>query len=191
MRWRLCISQTRVALPKRTAKITPQPDLDPESDMTSRILILLAAILLAGCQSAREISGLGPEASTRVGQLQYTYGGRSIVGDIILRSLKGGDYDLYFSKGGVTVLEFQTRGSHMAATGLLAKNGWSGETDKAFGPLKPWAMLREVLPYFDSNAPSAQKPHRWSATFERKGGILWRANVQFSGRKSMAFSFGP
>lgn len=158
--------------------------------MTSRICILLAAILLAGCQSAKEISGLGPEAKTRIGQLRYDYGSRSIVGDIILRTLNGGDYDLYFSKGGVPVLEFQTRGPHMAATGLLAKNGWSGETDKAPGPLRPWAMLREVLPYFDSNVPSAQEPHQWSATFERKAGVLWRADVQFSGRKSMAFSFG-
>jgi hypothetical protein len=158
--------------------------------MTSRILILLTAVLLAGCQSAKEISGLGPEAKTRVGQLQYTFGGHSIVGDILLRSLNGGDYDLYFSKAGVTVLEFQTRGSHMAATGLLTKNGWSGEISEARGPLRPWATLREVLPYFDSNLPSAQKPHRWSATFERKNGMLWRADVQFSGRKSMAFSFG-
>jgi hypothetical protein len=158
--------------------------------MTRRICILLAAILLAGCQTAKELSGLGPEARTRIGQLQYTYGGHSVVGDIVLRTLNGGDYDLYFSKGGVTVLEFQTRGSHMAATGLLARNGWSGPTNEALGPLKPWAMLREVLPYFDSNVPSAQKPHRWSATFDRRAGILWRADVQFSGRRSMAFSFG-
>ena len=157
--------------------------------MTGRILILLTATLLAGCQSAKEMSGLGPEAKTRIGQLQYTYGGRSIVGDIILRSLKGGDYDLYFSKGGVPVLEFQTRGAHMVATGVLAKNGWSGLTTEAPGPLKPWARLSEVLPYFDSNVPSAQKPHQWSATFEIRGGILWRADVEFGGKKSMAFSF--
>ena len=116
--------------------------------MTSRIFILLSAILLAGCQTAKEISGLGPEAKTRIGQLQYTYGGHSIVGDIILRSLNGGDYDLYFSKAGVTVLEFQTRGSHMAATGLLARNGWSGETNEARGPLRPWAMLQGSPPLF-------------------------------------------
>jgi hypothetical protein len=158
--------------------------------MTSRIFILLFAFLLAGCQSAKEISGLGPEAKTRIGQLQYSYGGRSIVGDIILRSLRGGDYDLFFSKGGVTVLEFQTRGAHMAATGMLAGNGWSGETEQARGPLKPWALLREVLPYFDSDVPSAQRPHRWSASFERRGGVLSRAEVQFSGRKSMVFTFG-
>jgi hypothetical protein len=158
--------------------------------MTNRILILLTVVLLAGCQTVKEISGLGPEAKTRIGQLQYSYGGHSIVGDIILRSLNGGDYDLYFSKAGVTVLEFQTRGSHMAATGMLARNGWSGQTAEARGPLRPWATLREVLPYFDSNVPKAEKPHRWSATFERKGAILLRANVQFAGRKSMAFSFG-
>jgi hypothetical protein len=158
--------------------------------MTSRIFILLFAILVAGCQSAKEMSGLGAEAKTRVGQLQYSYGGHSVVGDILLRSLSGGDYDLYFSKAGITVLEFQTHGSRMAATGLLAKNGWSGETNEAFGPLKPWAMLREVLPYFDSDVPSAQRPHRWSASFERKNGVLLRADVHFSGRKSMAFSFG-
>ncbi|MBV8376052.1 MAG: hypothetical protein JO279_03530 [Verrucomicrobia bacterium] len=158
--------------------------------MTSRTLVLLTALLFAGCQSAKELSGLGPEAKTRIGQLQYSYGGHSIVGDIILRSLQGGDYDLYFSKGGVQVLEFQTRGSHMAATGLLAKNGWSGPPDEAPGPLKPWATLREILPYFGSNVPSAEKPRRWSASFERNGGVLLRANVQFSGKKSMAFSFG-
>ena len=116
--------------------------------MTSRIFILLFAFLLAGCQSAKEISGLGPEAKTRIGQLQYSYGGRSIVGDIILRSLTGGDYDLYFSKGGITVLEFQTRGSHMAATGMLARNGWSGETEEARGPLKPWATAQGGTPLF-------------------------------------------
>jgi hypothetical protein len=50
-------------------------------------------------------------------------------------------------------------------------------------------MLKEVLPYFDSNAPSAQKAGRWSATFQRKGGNLLKADIQFSGERSMSFSF--
>jgi hypothetical protein len=158
--------------------------------MIRRCIALLCGIVLAGCQTTNEMSGLGPEARTRVGQLLYTYGGRSIVGDIVLRSLSGGDYDLYFSKGGVPVLEFQTRGTHMVATGILAKNGWSGEIAEARGPLRAWATLRQVLPYFDQNVPSAQDPPRWSATFERKGGTLLRADVQFRGHKSMIFSFG-
>ncbi len=157
--------------------------------MIRRFFILLLVVLMAGCQAARELSGLGAEAKTRVGQLLFTYGGHSIVGDIVLRNLNGGDYDLYFSKGGVQVLEFQTRGTHMTATGVLAKNGWSGPVAEARGPLRPWATLKEVLPYFDSSLPSAQRPHRWSATFTRNGATLLRADVEFPGRKSMIFSF--
>jgi hypothetical protein len=157
--------------------------------MTSRIIVALLAATLIGCRSVNELSGLGPEAKTRIGQLRYATGERSVVGDIILRSLTAGDYDLSFSKGGVTVLELQTRGENMTATGLLVRGGWSGEAVRAPGPLKPWAMLKEVLPYFDSNAPSAQKTGRWSATFQRKSGNLLRTDIQFSGERSMSFSF--
>ena len=158
--------------------------------MTSRTLILLSLFVLAACQSVKEVSGLGPEAKTRIGQLQYTTPSRSIVGDIILRNLTGGDYDLSFSKGGVPLLEFQSRGAHMTATGLFIRTGWSGELAHTPGALRPWATLREVLPYFDTNVPSAQSAGRWSAKFERTGGMLLRADVEFSGRSSMAFSFG-
>jgi hypothetical protein len=157
--------------------------------MTSRIIVALLAATLIGCRSVNELSGLGPEAKTRIGQLRYATRERSVVGDIILRSLTAGDYDLSFSKGGVTVLELQTRGDNITATGLLVSGGWSGAAARAPGPLKPWAMLKEVVPYFDTNAPSAQKTGRWSATFQRKSGTLLRADIQFSGRRSMSFSF--
>ena len=51
--------------PKANIEDSSKADIDPENYMTSRIFILLSAILLAGCQSAKEISGLGPEAKTR------------------------------------------------------------------------------------------------------------------------------
>jgi hypothetical protein len=157
--------------------------------MTRQILVVLLVIILAGCRSVSELSGLGPEAKTRIGQLRYATGDRSVVGDIVLRSLAGGDYDLSFSKGGVTVLQLQTRGETMTATGLLAKGGWSGPADRAPGALRPWAMLKEVLAYFDLTLPSAQKQGRWSATFQRKNGNLLKADIQFSDHRSMVFSF--
>ena len=157
--------------------------------MTSRILAAFLAITLIGCRSVNELSGLGPEAKTRIGQLRYATGQRSVVGDIVLRNLTGGDYDLSFSKGGVPVLELQTRGANMTATGLLARGGWSGAADHAPSLLKPWAMLKEALVYFDSDVPSAQKAGRWSATFQRRNGTLLRADIQFSRNRSMAFSF--
>jgi hypothetical protein len=158
--------------------------------MMSRIFVILLAITVVGCRSVSELSGLGPEAKTRIGQLRYATGQRSIVGDIVLRNLAAGDYDLSFSKSGVAVLQLQTRGADMTATGLLAGGGWSGVADRAPGPLRPWAMLKEVLDYFDSNVPSAQKPGRWSANFQRKNGQLLKADIQFSHNRSMAFSFG-
>ena len=158
--------------------------------MTSRVFVALLAIALVGCRSVSELSGLGPEAKTRIGQLRYATGERSVVGDIVLRNLAAGDYDLSFSKGGVSVLQVQARGPDIAATGLLAGSGWSGPADHAPGSLRPWAMLKEVLVYLDSNVPSAQKPGRWSVTFRRKNGNLLRADIQFSHNRSMAFSFG-
>ena len=157
--------------------------------MRSRIIVALLAAALIGCRSVNELSGLGPEAKTRIGQLRYATGARSVVGDIILRSLAAGDYDLSFSKSAVTVLELQTRGDNMTATGLLVRGGWSGPAARAPGPLKPWAILKEVLPYFDSSVPSAQKTGRWSANFQRKGGYLLRADIQFERGRSMSFSF--
>jgi hypothetical protein len=50
-------------------------------------------------------------------------------------------------------------------------------------------MLKEALVYFDSDAPSAQKPGQWSATFQRRNGNLLRADIQFSHNRSMSFSF--
>jgi len=157
--------------------------------MTSRIIVAFWILALISCRSVNELSGLGPEAKTRIGQLRYATGKSSIVGDIVLRSLSAGDYDLSFSKTGVSVMELQTRGADMTATGLMARGGWSGPADHAPGPLKPWAMLKEVLPYFDSKVPSAQSANRWSATFQRERGSLVKAEIRFSRDRSMAFSF--
>jgi len=157
--------------------------------MTSRILVALLATFLVGCRSVNELSGLGSEANTLIGQLRYATGEKSVVGDIILRSLPSGDYDLSFSKSGVAVLQLQSRGNNMTATGMLARNGWSGAADNAPAPLRPWAMLKEVLVYFHSNLLSAQKPGRWTATFQRKNSHLVKADIRFSGDRSMVFSF--
>jgi hypothetical protein len=157
--------------------------------MTSRTIVVLWALALLGCQSVSELSGLGPEAKTRIGQLRYATSKNSVVGDIVLRSLTAGDYDLSFSKTGVSVLQLQTRGGNMTATGLMARGGWSGPADHAPPSLKPWAMLKEVLPYFDTNVPSAQSSNRWFATFERQKGNLSKADVKFSRDGSMTFTF--
>jgi hypothetical protein len=156
----------------------------------SRILFVGVALTLAGCAIVQPISPLGQEAKTHLGQLLYVTPKRSIIGDVLIRNLPGGDYDIEFSKGGVAVLQLQLRGSRMTATGLFARTGWKGDVHHAPGPLRAWARLKEILPYFDSRETHAQKPGEWVATFQRTGSTLTKAKIQFPGRQSMAISLG-
>jgi hypothetical protein len=157
----------------------------------SRIFLAGVAVGLGGCAIVQPISPLGQEAKTRLGQLLYVTPKRSIIGDVVIRNLPGGDYDIEFSKGGVPVMQLQMRGSRMAATGLFARPGWTGDVHHAPGPLRPWASLKEILPYFDSKETHAQKPGEWEATFQRTGSTLSKAKIQFSHRQSMTISLGP
>jgi hypothetical protein len=145
------------------------------------------ALLFSACQTVNELPGLA-NARKHDGQMVYQTTHTSIVGDVILRTQPGGDYDLIFSKGGAEVLQIQAHDGQLVATGLLARNGWTGPVERTPGPLKSWALLKQVVPYFDSNQTSANGK-LWNATFERKGNQLVGAKVQFHRRGSMIFSF--
>jgi len=69
-------------------------------------VILLPLLFVSSCATVRELPGLGSDAKTYEGQMVYTTSRRSVVGDVILRTRANGDYDLAFSKGGVSVLQF-------------------------------------------------------------------------------------
>jgi hypothetical protein len=113
------------------------------------------ALLFSACQTVNELPGLA-DAKKHDGQMVYQTTQTSIVGDVILRTETGGDYDLIFSKGGAEVLQIQAHDGHLVATGLLARNGWTGQLDRTPSLLRPWALLKQVVPYFDSNQNSAQ-----------------------------------
>ena len=146
------------------------------------------ALLFSACQTVNELPGLS-DAKKHDGQMVYQTNQTSIVGDVILRTESSGDYDLIFSKGGAQMLQIQAHDGHLVATGLFARNGWTGPVERTPGPLRSWALLKQVVPYFDSNQASAQNGKIWNATFERKGNQLVGAKVQFYRRGSMAFSF--
>jgi hypothetical protein len=87
-------------------------------------VILLPLLFVSSCATVRELPGLGSDAKTYEGQMVYTTSRRSVVGDVILRTRANGDYDLAFSKGGVSVLQLQSHGNELVATGLFARTGW-------------------------------------------------------------------
>jgi hypothetical protein len=156
--------------------------------MIRRCTVFLSLLFLSSC-SVTELPGLGSDAKTHEGQMVYTTNRRSVVGDVILRTRASGDYDLAFSKGGVSVLQLQGHGNELVATGMFARSGWKGPIDRAIGPLHSWALLKQVVPYFYTDKNSASNGRRWSATFERKDGKLVGAKIDFARRESMIFSF--
>jgi hypothetical protein len=157
--------------------------------MSRYLLLFCLALLFSACQTVNELPGLGATAKKHDGQMLYQTTHTSVVGDVILRTQASGDYDLVFSKGGAQVLQIQAHDGELVVTGLFAKNGWRGPVDHAPGILRSWALLKQVVPYFDSNQTSAQNGKLWNATFERKGNQLSGAKVQFNRRGSMIFSF--
>jgi hypothetical protein len=157
--------------------------------MNYRLAGLLSIFLLLCSCTVNELPGLGSDAKTLEGQMVYTTSRRSVVGDVILRTRSNGDYDLAFSKGGVSVLQLQSHGNELVATGLFARTGWKGPVDRAIGPLHSWALLRQVIPYFYSNQSSASNSRKWRATFSRDSGRLKGAKIDFARHESMIFSF--
>jgi len=157
--------------------------------MSRYLPLFCLALLFSACQTVNELPGLGANTKKHDGQMVYQTTHTSLVGDVILRTQASGDYDMIFSKGGAQVLQIQAHDGKLVVTGLFAKNGWTGPVDHAPGVLRSWALLKQVVPYFDSNQTSAQNGKLWNATFERKGNQLIGAKVQFYRRGSMIFSF--
>jgi hypothetical protein len=157
--------------------------------MSRYLLLFCLALLFSACQTVNELPGLGATAKKHDGQMLYQTSHTSVVGDVILRTQASGDYDLVFSKGGAQVLQIQAHDGKLVVTGLFAKNGWNGPVERAPGILRSWALLKQVVPYFDSNQTSAQNGKLWNATFDRKGNQLIGAKIQFYRRGSMIFSF--
>jgi hypothetical protein len=157
--------------------------------MSRYLLFFCLALLFSACQTVNELPGLGSDTKHHDGQMVYQTTHTSIVGDVILRTRPNGDYDLIFSKGGAQMLQLQAHDGELVATGLFAAHGWTGPVDRAPGQLRAWGLLKQVVPYFDSDKPSAQNGKIWNATFDRKGNQLVGAKVQFYRRGSMTFSF--
>lgn len=127
-----------------------------------RLLRFAAAISvvadLSGCSvlSLHRFSALTSEWQTRTGQLLYRNRRTTIVGDVVVRTSRAGDYELTFSKGpGVPLLSIQQDASFARVKGALSKIGWAGPVAHAPPQLRGWLALREKI-IAAQNQPSVQ-----------------------------------
>lgn len=110
--------------------------------------ILLVALLLSSCAatSPHQFADPGRDWKSRSGQLLYKSAKTSLIGEVLVRFSKGGDFELTFSKGpGLTLLHLRQDGSFASAKGPLARGGWSGATAQAPARLRGWLQLRDKV----------------------------------------------
>jgi hypothetical protein len=112
------------------------------------IAIALSIVDLTSCTTVSRYQFAEPAGNwdVRSGQLLYRTAGTTLIGDVIIRFSKTGDFGLTFSKGpGVSLLSLRQNASFAEIKGPLARSGWSGPIDHAPQQLRGWLGLRDKL----------------------------------------------
>ena len=121
--------------------------------MSKTLLPLLACALLSvgltACQTtmpARQFAEPATGWQTKSGQLAYTDQRMSLIGEVLVRYSKSGDFELTFTKaGGITLLTVRQDANFAQAEGPLARGRWSGATAEAPARLRGWFQLRDKI----------------------------------------------
>ena len=120
---------------------------------TSRFqtLLTLCVVVLFGtsCQtttSSHRFADPTPAWQTRSGQLAYADSKVSLIGEVLVRYSKDGEFELTFTKaGGLTLLSLRQDATFGKAEGPLARRGWSGPVAEAPPQLRGWFELRDKI----------------------------------------------
>ena len=109
--------------------------------------LCLLLLCLTSCQTLRhQFVSPGPNWQSKVGQLQYHGAKTSLIGEVLVRYSKEGDFELTFSKGpGVILLTVRQDDKFVRVSGPLARGSWSGPPNETPARLRGWVSLREVL----------------------------------------------
>jgi len=112
--------------------------------MRALILLLapIASAALCGCQTPHAFPKPDATWQTRVGQLQYVGGGRSVIGDCVVSRRGATDFQLEFSSGpGFPLLRLSRAGQIARAEGVLARGAWQGDPQQAPEQVRGWMRV--------------------------------------------------
>jgi hypothetical protein len=110
-------------------------------------IVCVGCIGLTSCQTIRH-TFLGParDWQARNGQLLYRGKRTTLIGEVLVRFSKAGDFELTFTKGpGIPLLEVRQDANFASVKGPLARGSWSGPSTQAPVRLRGWLQLRELL----------------------------------------------
>ena len=82
----------------------------------------------------------------RSGQLMYRTAKTTLIGDVLIRFSKRGDFELTFSKGpGVVLLFLRQDAGFAEVAGAFTHRSWSGPVTQTPQQLRGWLGLRDKL----------------------------------------------
>src|SRR4029453_13188426 len=92
----------------------------------------IACFCVTSCATTSHHKFSEPTANwqTKNGQMMYRRDKTTLIGDVLVRFSKGGDFELSLSKGPVTLLTLRQDASFAEVNGPFAKGGWSGPVEQ-------------------------------------------------------------
>jgi hypothetical protein len=94
--------------------------------------------------SSHSFSNPTSDWQSKSGQLMYHTPNTTLIGEVLVRFSKDGDFELTVSKGpGITLLSLRQDATFAEVKGGLAGHGWSGPVTQAPPQLRGWLGLRD------------------------------------------------
>src|ERR1700730_14074742 len=115
-----------------------------------RLVIALSFVCLTSCATTSRHAFVEPTNvwQTRSGQLLYRAPKVMLIGEVLVRYSRNGDFELTFFKApGVTLLTLRQDAKFAEVKGPLARTGWAGAVDRAPKQLRGWLELRDKITY--------------------------------------------
>jgi hypothetical protein len=114
------------------------------------VVIAISLVCLTSCATTSQHAFVEPTNAwqTRSGQLLYRAPNLTLIGDVLVRYSRNGEFELTFSKApGVTLLTLRQDAKFAEVKGPLARTGWAGPVDRAPKQLRGWLELRDKITY--------------------------------------------
>jgi len=110
----------------------------------SILAVVSFCIISCATTSHHEFSEPATVLQTKSGQLMYRTPNTTLIGEVLIRFSKAGDFELTVSKGpGITLLSLRQDATFAEVKGGLARQGWSGPVGQAPPQLRGWLGLRD------------------------------------------------
>jgi hypothetical protein len=109
---------------------------------------IVCAVILTSCATLSRHQFAEPARNweARSGQLLYRAPRMTLIGEVLVRFSKEGNFELTLSKGpGVTLLQLRQDMKFAEIKGPLVHGNWSGPVEQAPKRLRGWLTLREPL----------------------------------------------